>query len=257
MFGKDVVLEPYVAPEAQKVKSVGKRVKGVRIQKFEIRGFPGQNIALYGAEDSIVKKNTLVDGLVYGYLASGSKNTDARDNKVKSTGLTTFGMRFIAMCSDNESGATVWANDIDGYAIALCVQTNKANYQHNRITNACYGIFVDPGVDGAIVRHNTVGPTNPDCLSNFGSTSGIVLFGATNTEVEHNTVKGQSLGALATAANSGAGVAVFDAPASVASGNEVVRNDLSKNDIDILVGSTGAGNVFKKNDCTTPGTLCS
>lgn len=83
--GKALVLEKWdpVAAEHQKVTSVGRRVKGVSITGFEIRGFSGENIALYGAENASVKKTTLVDGLRYGFLTAGSKDTDARGNKGK------------------------------------------------------------------------------------------------------------------------------------------------------------------------------
>lgn len=260
VVGQNVDLYPWPGTEHQKVKTVGQRVKGVSIKGFEVNGFPGENIALYGAEDASIKDNKLVDGLVYGYLAAGSKNTDARGNKVISTGLSQIGLRYIAMCSDNIAGATVWANDIDGYAIALCVQTNGANIQHNHVTNACYGVFVDPGVDGAIIRHNTIGPSNPDCLPYFGnSTSGIVIFGGTNASVEHNEVTGQTVGATRTLTNFGAGIGVYDdipedgkGPNYIASGNNIIRNDVTNNDIDLAGYASGTGNVYKKNTCSNP-----
>lgn len=184
----------------------------------------------------------------------------AKSPTVYSTGLVQdIGFRFIALCSDNESGATVWNNDIDNYGIGLCVQTNRANIQHNHVTNSCYGVFVDPGVDGAIVRHNDIGPTNPNCATDFFVGSGIVLFGTTNAEVEHNTVVGQNIGSATTPTNVAAGIAVFDAsPEQLASGNQVIRNDLSQNQVDIAFASDGTGNVFKKNTCTSsfPTGLC-
>ncbi|KAH8590143.1 pectin lyase fold/virulence factor [Bisporella sp. PMI_857] len=259
VVGKDVVLLPYPGQEHSKVKSVGKYVKGVSVTGFEVRGFSGENIALYGAENALITRNKLVDGLVYGYLAAGSKNTEARHNTVLSTGLVPgIGFRYIAMCSDNIQGATVWGNDIDNYGIALCIQTNGANIQHNQVTNSCYGVFVDPGVDGAVVLHNKIGPTNPDCIKNFGVTSGIVVFGASNTQVKHNEVFGQSLGAAATLTNAGAGIAVFDAgPALLANNNRIVRNEARNNDIDLAIFSSGTGNVVEKNQCATPTELCS
>jgi len=223
-----------------------------------VRGFSGENIALYGAEDASIRKNKLVDGEVYGFLTVGSKNTDVRNNDVISKSTTPDHMRFIAICSDNYEGSTVWHNDIDNYKIALCVQTNGANYQHNHVTNSCYGVFVDPGVKGAIVRHNDIGPSNPNCPAAFGFSSGIILFGAIDTQVEHNTIEGQTLGAAATPENAGAGIGVFDGFGTPASGNQINRNDATGNDIDIAFIASGAGNVFKKNTCATsfPAGLC-
>jgi len=221
----------------------------------QVRGFSGENIALYGAEDTVIRKNKLVDGEVYGFLTVGSKNTEVRDNDVISTPTTPYRFRFIAICSDNYEGSTVWHNDIDNYGIALCVQTNGANYQHNHVTNSCYGVFIDPGVKGAIIRHNDIGPSNPNCATAFGFSSGIVVFGAIDTQVEHNSIKGQTLGAAATAENAGAGIGVFDVPGSPASGNQIIRNDAINNDIDIAFFASGAGNIFKKNTCATSSAL--
>ena len=259
--GKDVVLLPYPGQEHSKIDTVGRRVKGVSITGFEIRGFSGENIALYGAEDASIRKNKLVDGEVYGFLTVGSKNTDVRDNDITSTPTdpsAPYRFRFIAICSDNYEGSTVWHNDIDNYGIALCVQTNGANYQHNHVTNSCYGVFVDPGVKGAIVRHNDIGPTNPKCGTAFGFSSGIVLFGAIDTQVEHNDIKGQTLGASATPTNAGAGIAVLDVPGSPATGNRIIRNEAFDNDVDLANGAASTTNVFKKNKCATsfPDGLC-
>ena len=224
----------------------------------QIRGFSGENIALYGAEDASIRKNKLVDGEVYGVLTVGSKNTDVRHNDVISTPTSPYRFRFIAICSDNYEGSTVWHNDIDNYGIALCVQTNGANYQHNHVTNSCYGVFVDPGIKGAIVRHNDIGPSNPNCATAFGFSSGIVVFGAIDTQVEHNTIKGQTLGSAATPTNAGAGIGVFDTPGSPASGNQIIRNDATNNDIDIAFSASGTNIVFKKNTCasSSPPGLC-
>ncbi|RDW82850.1 hypothetical protein BP6252_03962 [Coleophoma cylindrospora] len=257
VHGTDVELAQFPGSEHQKVISVGRRVKDVTITGFEINGFSGENIALYGAEDALVTKNKIVDGQVYGVLAAGCINSDVSNNKILSTGLTPFGFRFIGVCSDNESGAKVWTNDVDNYGIAICIQTNGANIQHNHITNSCLGAFVDPGVDGAIVRHNNIGPSNPACATAFGASSGIFVAGI-NTEVQFNTVVGQTIGAAATSENLGVGINVRDIPGDprIAAGNQIVRNNVSNCQLDLALNSTGAGNVFKKNKCQTPASLC-
>ncbi|RDW76172.1 hypothetical protein BP5796_06993 [Coleophoma crateriformis] len=255
--GTDVQLAPFPGFEHQKVTSVGRRVKDVTITGFEINGFSGENIALYGAENALVTKNKIVDGQVYGVLAAGCINSDVSDNKILSTGLTPFGFRLIGVCSDNESGAKVWTNDIDNYGIAICIQTNGADIQHNHITNSCLGAFVDPGVNGAIVRHNDIGPSNPACATAFGISTGIVVSGI-NTEVQFNTIVGQSIGAAATPSNVGVGILVSDTPGDprLATGNQIVRNTVKDCQLDLASISTGAGNVFKKNKCQTPASLC-
>lgn len=49
--GSNVVLLPYVA-EHKKVQSVGKRIKGVSVTGFTVKGFSGENIAVVGGENT-------------------------------------------------------------------------------------------------------------------------------------------------------------------------------------------------------------
>ncbi|KAJ3548198.1 hypothetical protein NM208_g1125 [Fusarium decemcellulare] len=244
--------------EHRKVISVDKPVKDVTVTGFSVRKFSGINIAILGAKNARVTKNKLADGAKYGSLTLGSYNTLVFDNEVSATGLAGIGV-----CMDNFSGVKVVKNRVSNYGVGLCVQTNNADVQYNRVSECCVAIFVDPGVKGAQIRHNYVGKSNSLCPG----ASGIILDGAINTQVWDNTIEAQHNNGMAS------GVVVVDDECpqtgpnislsclvlkhkAVSSGNVIVRNTLRNNDYDIFINSTGTGNVAKCNSCSLPKNLC-
>ncbi|KAK7425599.1 hypothetical protein QQZ08_007922 [Neonectria magnoliae] len=256
--GKGIKLSPFVV-EHRKVLSVDKTVKDVSVTGFEIRKFSGINIAIIGAKNAHVTKNKLTDGGKYGALTVGSYKTLVSENEVSSTALSPN----IAVCMDNFSDVLANKNRVSNYGIGLCVQANGAEVQYNKVKNCCVGIFVDPGVKGAKIRHNYVGPSNPQCPGS----SGIILDGAVDTKVSDNTIEGQK--------NMAAGISVFDdeclqtGPSvslsclvlkrkAIASDNVIIRNTFRNNDFDVFVNTTATDNVVKCNDCKTsfPENLC-
>lgn len=247
--GSNVDLLPFPGQEHRKVRSVGRLIKDVVIQGFTVKEFTGQNIAFVGAKDCRATKNLLVDGATYGFLTVGSINTVAENNVVTSKKAP---LNFIGLCMDDQSNPRVASNDISKYVIALCVQTNGARVRNNKVRDSCVGAFVDPGIKGAKVVGNYISSLNPACT--FGLSAGILVNGAQNTLVKENHVEGQKLD------KKGAGIVVVDdaASGSVASGNVITHNVLKYNDVDIFVNTTGKGNVFPKNSCTTsvPAGLC-
>ncbi|KAI9152303.1 Pectin lyase [Paramyrothecium foliicola] len=230
--------------------SVKRPVKDVSITGFKVQRFSGINIAVVGSKNAHVAKNTLIDGQQYGALALGSIKTVLEENEVTSSTLGPIGI-----CSDNQSGALVSKNHVSNQFVGLCVQTDKADIQYNTVSTSCFGVFVDPGVDGAKVRHNHISGTNPIC-GQFGLNVGIIVDGATNTKVLDNVVEGQRLD------GKGAGIAVVDDPCTemplslscillghgaVASGNVVLRNTLRDNDAPLYFNTTGQNNVVDCN----------
>ncbi|KAK3323062.1 pectin lyase fold/virulence factor [Apodospora peruviana] len=248
IIGTDVKLADFVK-EHRKVILVGSRVAGVRVKGFDVRGFVGLNIAIVGAKDTDVRENTVYDGTAYGMLTVGSIGTLITRNKVSSADL-----KFIGICMDDKSDVAVTWNSVSEYGIALCIQTNGALVAQNTATNICVGAFVDPGVVGAEVLHNHIGPSNPLCNPFFGNFSaGIVIGGGIDSEVHRNDVSGMSDGG--DPVNIAAGVFIYDDPTSVATGNVVTFNNLTNNEQDILLLSAGA-NTIVHNDCSTPAELC-
>lgn len=252
IIGRNVVLKEFVPAELhKKVDTVGQYVKNVEVSGFAVNGFNGVNIAVVAGKNIQVTKNTLIDGGRYGFLSVGSFDTKTQHNKVYAP---TF-PKFIGICNDDKSGAKTWHNEVTNYFIGLCVETNGAEIKANQVSEACYGIFVDPGVLGAKVKYNYVKKTAEYCGTlPFPATNGIILSGASNTEVRWNYVEG--ITAYGADGKTGVGIGVFDnsepPPAVVANNNIVKENYLKGNDLDVLIISTGTGNVAKRNYCQSP-----
>lgn len=265
--GTNVVLGTFVS-EHRNFVSVGRRVRGVSVTGFTVKEFDGLNIAIVAAQDTSVTSNTLVDGGAYGALTVGSINSDIEQNTVISNppvAPNTF-LGFIGICMDDVNTVTVAYNNINGYNIALCVETDGANVHDNCVTNCCIGAFVDPGVNGARLISNQISHTNPLCREDVSVSGafgvwGIVIAGAKNTLIRGNDITEISDG-FSTAKAPAAGIAVFDdftgATTDVAIGNTVEDNTIERNDVDLMVETNGHGNVEKRNQCkvSIPANLC-
>jgi hypothetical protein len=249
--GRDVELAAFVL-EHRKVQSVRDTVEGVSITGFEIRNFVGCNVAVVGATNTRVTENKLGEGSVYGFLTVGSVNTCFANNGVVSSNE----LGFIGACMDDFHGVEMLDNHVSGYQYAICVQTSGAHVRGNDARNNCNSIFVDPGVRGAVISGNSIGPPNPKCTGPGSvGVNGIVLDSAIESRVEGNTVEGQRN------AGQGVGIAIIDdeciAPAlsciilgnqaPLASGNTVVGNILCNNDIDLLLDTAGT-NIVENNE---------
>jgi nitrous oxidase accessory protein NosD len=241
------VLEPY-SDEHRRLQSLGAYLQGVKVQGLEIQYF-SVGIATIGVNTPLITRNTLTESAAYGVLTIGSKSTHITKNTVKAAIL-----RFIGICMDNENDVAVTSNRIIGYGIGLCVQSNDAEVRNNTVTSACYGIYVDPGVNGAEIVGNTIGASNFYCNPYFGGyAAGIAIYGAVDTEVKGNKISGTSDG---NSSNIAAGVLIADQGGFIATGNDILQNVLSSNEQDIVVQSVGTGNVIKQNQCTTPASIC-
>ncbi|KAF7543630.1 hypothetical protein G7Z17_g10579 [Cylindrodendrum hubeiense] len=256
--GSGIKLAKYVT-EHRKVLSVKTPVNDVLVTGFQVKEFSGLNIAVVGARNARVTKNTLTDAGQYGALTVGSFNTHFDENVVTST---VFGS--IGICMDNQSGVLITQNHVSNQFVGLCVQTDKADVQYNHVSGSCFGIFVDPYVYGAKIRHNHVYKTNPICKE-IGFDAGIVIDGAIKTKVLDNTFENQKIG------GKGTGIALVDdeckskplsisckafGKKAVSSGNIILRNTMVKNDFDIFVDTVGKGNVIACNECSLPKALC-
>jgi Right handed beta helix region len=252
VIGRDVVLAPFER-EHRKVTHVGQRVRDVTVKGFEVRGFSGPNIALVATTNARLVDNRLIDGGVYGALSDGSKHTQIAHNVVDVDDLPFGG---IGICADDVAPAVVAGNEVSGYIVGLCVQTQDADFRGNDVHDNCVGVYVDPGI-GAIVRGNRISTNNGPCESAFGGDTGIGIFldGTVGTRVRDNRIVGH-------APNHGyAALVLTDSTVEggpPASGNVVQHNLFKDNTLDILVTSTGAGNVVAGNRCTLsdPAEIC-
>ncbi|KAI5458978.1 pectin lyase fold/virulence factor [Mariannaea sp. PMI_226] len=257
--GSGVELTKFVT-EHRRVSSVKQPVKNVVVTGFQVNKFSGVNVAVVGAVGVLVTKNTLTDAGAYGGLTLGSFNTVFKENVV----TTTKEVGFVGICMDNKSGVLVTNNDVSNQFIGLCVQTAKADVEYNKVSTSCVGVYVDPGVNGAKVRHNHIVGFNPIC-GQFNV--GIILDGPIKTKVLDNVIEGQKTG-KSIGIFLGDNTCVVKPPdqlslscivlghAATASGNIILRNKLTNNDLDIQNKSKGKGNVIACNSCSTPAKYC-
>lgn len=248
--GADIQLADFVV-EHRKVMSVGTPVRDVLVTGFEVHNFTGQNIAVVGGDGVLVTGNALHNGDSYGALTVGSNNTIIDGNTIESADM----LRFIAICMDDKGDTWVANNQISGYYVGLCCQTDSAKVFGNNVTNSCVGVFVDPGVKGVHVFNNSVNQPSPNCTDESG-TAGVVVGGGINSTIEFNEVMG-----MKTVNKTGAGIAIIDFPTgdtvAVPTDNRVIHNFAHDNDYDLALVTNGTGNVFQNNDCDTPAELCS
>ncbi|KAH7007291.1 pectin lyase fold/virulence factor [Ilyonectria destructans] len=245
--------------EHKKVISVKTYVDDVLITGFQVNKFSGLNIAVVGARNARVTKNSLTDGAKYGALTVGSINSHIDDNFVTASVLGSIGI-----CMDNQNGVLVNNNHVSNHYVGLCVQTKMADVQYNHVEGCCFGVFIDPYVYGAKIRHNIIGANNPICKE-IGFAAGIVIDGAIKSKVLDNVIEDQKIG------GKGTGIALVDDectedPLSVSckafgqkaesSGNIILRNIMRRNDLDIFVNTTGHGNIIACNECSLPKKLC-
>ncbi|OQO09230.1 hypothetical protein B0A48_06122 [Cryoendolithus antarcticus] len=252
--GQGIKLAQDFQTEHRRVASVTREVKDVSIKGLTVNDFP-VNIMVIGARNTDIKDNVLQHGRRYGLLTDGSYDTTVKGNVVTTTDDTDF----IAVCMDGFAGAKAIENKLTGYAIGFCVQTNGEIIKRNTIKRACSGISVDAHIDGVKIIDNSITePKDPSLCGGF--LIGVLLDGASDTEIHGNTIKGH----IAPAPGGGYGILGFDelcTPAnglaclynstpSLLVGNKITNNVVRGNGQDIAVfESTPGANVVRNNDC--------
>ncbi|KAJ8118777.1 hypothetical protein OPT61_g318 [Boeremia exigua] len=245
IHGRNIKLEDEYVPALLHwgVKSVGDPVKDVSVSGFEVSDFDGENIALYGGKNTRITRNVLKRGLRYGFLTVGSKGTHASKNEVSGSGKATLENGPIAMCMDDKSSAVFSNNQLSGYFICLCTETNEGINSNNEITKCCIGNIIDPNVRNAKSLGNSITEWNPDCDPT--AAAGISLLGAKNALVKGNTI---SIGAGLP--QGGAGLFLgFEVEFNATNeGNVITKNKFGLNDADIFDDSKGKNYIFD-NEC--------
>lgn len=229
-----------------KVEQVGKPVRNVQVSGFEITGFNGQNIAIYGAKDTKISYNKLNKGGKYGLLTVGSIGTEASNNIVIGSSPATLDAGPnrsgpIAMCMDDKSSALFSNNNITDYFIGLCTETDGGINKDNMVRNCCLGNIIDPGVKNAKSIGNDISQWNQQCNVSFAA--GISLLGSVNGLVEGNHIDG-----IGSPGKLGAGLYVGDDLGKVNQDNTIKRNVFGSNGVDIFDGSKGK-NKIQNNVC--------
>ncbi|KAF3044407.1 hypothetical protein E8E12_010330 [Didymella heteroderae] len=242
IHGKKIELFKYeVFDLHQRAKSVGDPVKDVSVSGFEVIGFDGPNVVVYGGKNTKIYKNKLKAGLRYGFLTVGGTGTDASNNFVIGSAPATLLGGPIAMCMDDFSSAVFSYNELSDYNIGLCTETDGAVNKNNDIHDCCVGNFIDP-VKDAKCLDNKITKWNKDCPTE--AAAGITLGGAKNALVKGNYI---SIGPKPLVGNAGLflGLENFF---GVNEGNTITRNKFGDNIADIFNNSTGTNYIFD-NEC--------
>jgi nitrous oxidase accessory protein NosD len=246
--GSGVALGPFTNNEHRRFISAERRVSGVRISGFRVEGF-NLGVAFVAAADASLERNQLVGDDVYGALTVGSTHTHFSHNVVATRGA----LLGIGLCVDDVTPATVDHNDVSGYVVGFCVQTQGADIRNNIAHDNCVGVFVDPGI-GATVRNNDLrSNNNPPCADFFVTGVGVYLQGTHGTVVRGNRIEGHT----PTGVQPAAALIITDEGAT-ASDNTVRNNRFADNTLDVRVDSVGSSNVVAHNRCTSsqPVGLC-
>jgi nitrous oxidase accessory protein NosD len=174
-------------------------------------------------------------------VTAGSTRTRVSGNVVRTTSLHN-----IWLCVNDVTPVVIDHNNLSGYGIGMCVQTQGTDFRDNTVHDNCVGVYVDPGI-GATIRDNRIASNNASC-PDFLNGIGIFLDATNGTKVTGNHITGHAPDGY------GAGVVITHQ----ATNNTVQDNRFRRNTLDVLVDSTGSGNVVTDNRCTTsrPAGLC-
>lgn len=247
IHGKKIQLEKYESFDLhQRVGTVGDPVKDVSVSGFEVIGFDGPNVVVYGGKSTKVYKNTLKAGLRYGFLTVGSIGTEASNNIVIGSAPATLSNGPIAMCMDDFSSSVFSYNDLSDYYIGLCTETHGAVNKNNNIHDCCIGNFIDP-IKDAKCFDNKITAWHKDCPKD--AAAGITMGGAKNALVKGNYI---SIGPEPSATSTGGGNAGLflglENFFGVNEGNTITKNKFGDNVVDIFDNSTGTNHIFD-NEC--------
>jgi nitrous oxidase accessory protein NosD len=239
-------------------------VDNVTVSGLSVRGFPSNGIFGYGTSGLTVRNVTARNDGDYGISRFASTGTRFVSDAASGNAEAGF------YVGDSPDAATVVHNDRawDNEFGILIRHARGVLVSDNVLRGNCQGIIlVDDGQQGGVgnsrIAHNSVSANNRFCprtsdvpVALHGG--GILLLGATDTLVSHNSVYGNTGRKI----NSG-GIRVVSA-ASVTGGSNpdndhIVANSAHRNKpADLIWDGTGTGNAFSGNHCTksVPAHLC-
>jgi len=243
VIGHGVVFGPF-NNEHTPVESVGRPIRNVTVEGFDIEGFTGPYVAVAGGRNVRVAGNELDEPVLFGVLSLGSRSMRVTGNEVHGA------LGFIGVCVHDAASPLVERNDIATMVIGVCVETTGTAVTRNEIHDNCIGIYVDPGI-AATITHNDVFDNN-QCPDLPSSGRGLTLSGAQGSVVSHNDFRGHTVGGLPALL-----ITDDSNTRTVATDNTVTHNQFPNNTLDIE--STASGdNRITHNDCDTsiPAELC-
>ncbi|MFF8596568.1 nitrous oxide reductase family maturation protein NosD [Streptomyces sp. NPDC015220] len=251
------------------VGTKAERLEDVTVSNLTVTGFPRAGLVAVGTEGLTVRHVSAERNGLWGLAEERSRRSEYRENLARGNGDAGV---FLANTITAEQGAvdtggTVVAdNRLEDNRIGVTVRRLRdLTVAGNHVTGNCAGVFVvgdenKPRAGALTVRGNLVAQNNKYCAKTarlpFLQGSGIVLTGAEDTEVRHNTVLGNS----GTSPLSG-GIVLFRSFVGAANErNRVHDNALQDNAPADLVDQESAkrGNTFRQNSCraSKPAGLC-
>jgi hypothetical protein len=240
--------------------NVTRTVDNVLIQGFIIRGFSGDGLLAYGANNLHVVRNTVRNNGGYGVFANTSSNVSLLFNT--SNGNHEAGL--YVGDSPNAQAIIVGNHSYDNVGEGILFRDAVGGrITLNRLHGNCAGLFVldtgAPGSGGGVtVALNQVLTNNRLCPGEEGEAPpfggiGIGLLGAQGTSVVANVVSGNV--AADGSALPGGGLLLLDTTAfggTTPKANSIRSNVLAGNSpFDVFGDGTGSGNLLRSNSCTT------
>ncbi|KAF8852176.1 hypothetical protein BDZ45DRAFT_749934 [Acephala macrosclerotiorum] len=275
--GSEVELQDLKDFDGEHLKAIPvcRRVRDTVITGFTVQGFSVLNIAVVGAQDAPVSRNTVSSsaqqvtiprrdvplfllcrkGLLDTYSDSIpdalSRHASALSRHTKAQHQAQHNPFYlIGICVDDVSTVSIAHNDISGYFIGLCVQISGADIHEKLSTHAnadtrLWGIgwrFCGPGHRWRRLYNNGFSNTLPGCPPAHKYSSGITISDATNIVVRNNKFSRVKNGGQAAAM-----VLLDNGSEATAMGNDIENNKFTDNDLDIFKQTTGIGNNLKNN----------
>jgi len=255
-------------PDPNGPPNVVRAVQGVSVSGFTVQGFKGDGIFVFGAQDTAVWGNRLINDGEYGVFANTSSGTTVAFNVTSNASEAG-----IYIGDSPQANALVFRNETFGNGWGIFVRDAEHGViESNHIWGNCIGVLVladAPGPAGAFTIHgNLINDNSKACAANDEegqpplSGIGIALPGSHDVSITgnwfaHNVAGGPS-------AFNGA-VAMVTLPAdpggptpSSPKNNTVANNVFTTNGLDIFSDGTGSGNVLSPNACSksTPASIC-
>lgn len=239
---------------------VSRRVSGVSVSGFTVRGFEDTGIIALGARDASFVANRTFGNGEYGIAAFSSTGTRVVANDTRGGG--TAGI-YIGDASN--ANASIRANDTSDNELGIFIRNaRQGTIAGNNIHGNCQGVLFladAPGpsgnfaVKGNAVRNNTKACPPEDGVPPL-SGAGLTLAGARGVEITGNQITGNA--ASGPSVFSGGVVVVRGIGGTAPVNNSVSANAILRNDPDIFWDESGTGNRFANNRCETsvPARLC-
>ena len=235
----------------------------VTVDGFMFRGFEAFGLVGFGVRDLRVTNNFALNNGEYGITCFDCAGLTYLYNKAAGSEEAGYYIGDSRLADGVVAGNQAW-NNLQGYFVR---DANVGRLESNTANGNCAGfVLLDTGAPnnahGWTVVNNDAYQNNKSCPGGEGppfSGIGIALFGASNNDILHNTLRrNQPSGPSAISG----GIVLFDTSdfgGGKPNGNEIRANVLFRNlEFDINDQSGAHGNEFTKNRCKTssPDGLC-